>query len=676
MIKFLVLLLLFVSLITFFVSYSFEEKTSSFPKSIQLVGAPLPREEGFDGKGIKVGIIDTGIDYSHNDLHGYGQDGKVVGGFNFVNPNEPPLDTNGHGTEVAGIIGANGNFSGMAPSSELFSYKVSSSGESVSSGYIVQAINQAIRDKIDVINISLGVNRTNSELDDAVDKAVANKIIVVTAAGNNGPDFGTIGSPGKDAAVITVGASYNNITSSLVSTLVVDKQQFQSIPMLGTPSLSSPIEGHLIFGGYGRAKDLQQLDARGSIVLEERGSDVLGEKVYFTEKEKNAANSGARALIIFNNQSGIFFGELKNPNDTSYVPRIPVISISKDDGLKIKSIIRNTTIANLNIFYHPDYVAPFSSRGPVSPFYLKPDLVAPGIFVNTTTLDGKYNLTSGTSTAAPHVTGAVALLLQKYSHLDPDEVASLISTTTDPVTDAYGKPLPLFASGSGRLNVTRAFDANLIIIPHSLVFNLSYKNPSDTEILHLRPIDGKPISALKINFSSTESSLKFSSYIKNKEVNATIEDVEKKEGDFDGFITIDDTKTIYRIPTIIHMTRATLDATETNGQIRVSLDSPDKWSFAKITVSSPQSHDIRITSVTPGNSALIPIHNVEKYWLEADVKVDNVTEHAYKTVQVIGPVSNLPDIEYLLKVPTKEIIIISSIMIVIIVIGIVVRKRY
>jgi minor extracellular serine protease Vpr len=675
-IKFLVLLLALVSLTSFLTLNSFEEKSASnFSKSLELVGTPTPREHGFDGKGVKVGIIDTGIDFHHKDLLGYGPLGRVAGGFNFVNPSEDPIDTNGHGTEVAGIIGANGSFSGMAPSSQLFSYKVSSTGESVSSESIIQAIDQAIKDKIDVINISLGVNRTNEGLDSAVDKAVANKIVVVTAAGNNGPDLETIGSPGKDINVITVGASYNNITSSLVSTLVIGQQQFQSMPMLGTVSVVGPVEGKLVYGGYGRAKDLQNLDIKGSILLEERGSDVAGEKVYFTQKEKNAADRGAKALIVFNNQSGIFFGELKNPNDSSYTPRIPVISISKVDGFKIKSIIKDNTVADLNIFYHPDYVAPFSSRGPVSPFYIKPDLVAPGIFVNTTTLDGKYNLTSGTSAAAPHVTGAIAMLLQKYPHLDPESVAALISTTTDPVTDPYGKPLPIDATGSGRLNITRAFDANLIIIPHSLVFNLSYENPSDVKTLHLRSIDGKPITTLKIDFSSNESSLKFSYKIKNDTIDVTINDLQKNAGDFDGVITIEDSKTTYRIPVITHMTKGTLSALEDNGNIRVSFDYPEKWSFAKITITNPISHDTRVTSVIPNKSELIPVHNVGEYWLEVETKIDNVTEHAYKIIEVSGPVSNSFDMEDLLKIPTKEFIIIVAVMIVIVAIGIIARKR-
>ena len=75
-----------------------------FSKSIELVGAKIPRQNGLTGNGVKVGIIDTGIDYTHNDLHGFGNSGKVVGGHSYVGTLDNPIDTNGHGTEVAGII--------------------------------------------------------------------------------------------------------------------------------------------------------------------------------------------------------------------------------------------------------------------------------------------------------------------------------------------------------------------------------------------------------------------------------------------------------------------------------------------------------------------------------------------------------------------------------------------
>ena len=639
------------------------------------MGVQIPREYGFTGQGVKVGIIDTGIDFNHPDLHGYGPLGRVVGGYNYVNTNDVPLDTNGHGTEVAGIIGADGNFSGMAPKSQLFSYKVSSTGEAVSSEDIIQAISQAIDDKMNVINISLGVNRTNDGLENAVDEAVKKGIVVVTAAGNNGPDNETIGSPGRDVNVITVGASYNNITSSLVSTFEIENKKYDAIPMLGVNALQNPIEGKIIYGGYGRVKDLENINVKGAILLEQRGSDTKGEKVFFSEKEKNAADHGAIGLVVFNNKNGIFFGELIGPNSTKdYQPRIPVISISGEDGLKLKSTLSDNTIGHFNIFYHPDFVAPFSSRGPVSIFYVKPDLVAPGVFVNTTTLGGKYNITSGTSIAAPHVTGAVAILLQKYPNLDPLSIASLITTTTDPVTDAYGNILPIDVAGSGRLNVTRAESANLIIIPHEVVFNLSFDHPNETKTLNLRSINDSFIPKLKVKFSSSESSLSFNYFIVNNTITTQITYNTKKIGDYEGFITIDDSKTLYRIPVFIHLTKGTLNANQNNGLINFSIDYPEKWSYAKISLTKSDSHDVKTTAITPNNNRTLTVHSAGEYWIQADIKIGNKTDHAYQTLMVNQVTENI-DFEDILHIHIKQVIIISSILTIAVIVGSVVRRR-
>ncbi len=673
--KSLIFSLAIVLCISHFISESVEDGQSILSKSIQLVGVQIPRQHGLNGQGVKVGIIDTGIDFNHPDLRGYGSLGKVFGGYNYVNTSEKPLDTNGHGTEVAGIVGASGNFSGMAPKSQLFAYKVSSTGEDVSSEYIIQAISQAIDDKMNVINISLGVNRTNDGLENAVDEAVKKGIVVVTAAGNNGPDNETIGSPGRDFNVITVGASYNNITSSLVSTFEIESKQYDAMPMLGVNALQNSIEGKIIYGGYGRLKDLENLDVKGTILLEQRGSDVKGEKVFFSEKEKNAADRGAIGLVVFNNKNGIFFGELIGPNSTrDYHPRIPVISISGEDGLKLKSILNNNIVGRFNIFYHPDFIAPFSSRGPVSVFYVKPDLVAPGVFVNTTTLGGKYNVTSGTSIAAPHVTGAVAILLQKYPNLDPSSVASLIITTTDPVTDAYGNTLPIEVAGSGRLNVTRAESANLIIMPHSLVFNLSYDHPNETKTLKLRSINDSAIPKLKVQFSSSESSLAFNYAVNNNTINAQITDNTKKIGNYDGFIIVDDSKTLYRIPVLIHLTKGTLEANQKNGQINFSIDYPEKWSYAKISLIRSGSHDVKTTAITPNNIRTLSVHSTGEYWIQADIKIGNQTDHAYQTLMV-NQVSENIDFEDLLHIKVKQVIIISSILIIAVVVGVTVRRR-
>ncbi len=653
-----------------------QEIATKLQKSIALVGTKAARLDGLEGQGIKIGIIDTGIDYNHPDLFGYGPSGKTVGGYDYVETGEKPLDTNGHGTEVAGIISGDGNFTGIVPKAKLYVYKVSSTGEGVSSDYIVRAIRQAMQDNVNVINISLGINKTNDEIDNAIDECVKKGIIVVVAAGNNGPLEDSIGSPGKDFDAITVGATYDNLTSSMVATFEVGKKQYQVLPMVGISNLPNSIQEKIVYGGYGRIEDLKNLNVKDSILLEERGSDIKGQKVYFAEKEKNAADFGARALVIFNNETGIFFGELIQPNKTSgYTPRIPVISMSGEDGQQLKSILTSDTVGSLNMFYHPDFMAPFSSEGPVSPFYIKPDLVAPGVFVNSTTLGGKYNITSGTSFAAPHVTGAVAIILQKYPGLSPTDVTSLLAITTDPVTDAYGNLFPIAATGSGRLNITRALESNLIITPHSLVFNLSFDNQSQTESLHIRTLDDTSVPQLKANFSSNESSLSFDYYQSNDILNVKISDNARKEGSFDGFLTLDDSKTRYRIPIIIHVTRGTLLVDQKNGTLYFSLDYPDKWSYAKISLTDTTTGKVTSTSITPSGTSSLPAYEKGQYWVLAQITDSNKTDEAYQTVYV----NNAAQKEMLdfqdIGIPEKQIVIISGIIIIISAIGLAARRR-
>lgn len=666
--------LILILCITCFVADSHEQ---NFSQSLKLVGIQSPSQHGLNGQGIKVGIIDTGIDFEHPDLLGYGPTGKIAGGYDFVNSDQKPLDVNGHGTEVSGIIGANGSFVGIAPRSQLFAYKVSSTGEAVSSEYIIQAIDSAIKDKMNVINISLGINKTNDELEDVVDEAVRKGVVVVTASGNNGPDDKTIGSPGRDFNAITVGASYNNIASSIVSTLTIGNKSYNVMPMLGDRVLENTIQGKIVYGGYGRVSDLKGLNIKDSILLEKRGSDIKGEKVFFSEKEKNAADMGARGLIVFNNQSGIFYGEITGPNATkNYNSRIPVISMSGDDGLQLKESLKENQIANLDIFYHPDFVAPFSSRGPVSPFYIKPDLVAPGVYVNTTTLGGRYNLTSGTSIATPHVTGAVAILLQEHPQLSPTDIASLITTTTDPVTDAYGKTFPIEVAGSGRLNITRASSANLIISPHELVFNLSYDISNQTKTLQLKTIDNSIIiPQLKIQFLSNNPDLIFKHSVTNNTINIEIADKSKIPGDYEGFILVDDSKTPYRIPVLVHLTKGTLVANQSDTLMNFAIKYPDKWSYAKISVTKAGSRDTKTIGITPENYKTISIDDTGEYWIQADIKVGNQTDHAYQTLIVSHVTKNYFDIEDILQIPVRQIEIVACIMVVIVITGLILGRR-
>ena len=119
--------------------------------------------------------------------------------------------------------------------------------------------------------------------------------------------------------------------------------------------------------------------------------EVITELLYFSIKEKNAADAGAAALIVYNNEPGIFLGELTHEFvEPGYHPRIPVVSLDREDGLEIRKVIEEKNSASLHLFFNPDFVAHFSSRGPVSPFYIKPDLVAPGAYIRITSYNVCY----------------------------------------------------------------------------------------------------------------------------------------------------------------------------------------------------------------------------------------------------------------------------------------------
>ncbi len=161
------------------------------------------------GKGIKVGIIDTGIDYMHEALgEGFGSDFKVAGGYDFVNNDNDPMDDNGHGTHVAGIIaGQSATITSYASNAKLYAYKVLNSQGGGNASDVIAAIEKAVNDSVAIINLSLGSTDgdPNDALCTAVNRAVEAGVVVVVAAGNTG-DFGTINSPGVAKLALTVGA--------------------------------------------------------------------------------------------------------------------------------------------------------------------------------------------------------------------------------------------------------------------------------------------------------------------------------------------------------------------------------------------------------------------------------------------------------------------------------------
>ena len=640
--------------------------------SVPYVGSEIPRTDGIDGTGIKIAIIDTGVDFNHPDLFGWGPDGKVIGGYNFIQENQLPMDNNGHGTKVAGVIAADGNTLGVAPKAKILAYKVSEDGEGVSSELIMKAIKKAIEDKADIINISLGVNKTNSKIDSAVNHALDNGIFVVTAAGNDGPELKTIGSPGRNFGSVTVGATYNNMTSSLIATLEVNEKDFTVIPMVGSSTTEEPIIGKIIFGGFGKISDLKERDVKDAIVIVERGSDVKGELLFFSIKEMNVASAGAKALIVYNNESGIFLGELIHEfSELGYTPQIPVVSMDREEGLEIIELIKNNNKGIMNLFYNPDFVAHFSSRGPVSPFYMKPDIVAPGAYINSTQNNASYNFTSGTSFAAPHVSGAAALLLQKNPELQNYEIKSLLLTTVQPVSDAYGQKFSLHESGAGRLDIANAYNAKLIINPPSFVINLSTDHPTAKKQLELKLMDGK-LEGIDVRFEGPKF-IEVTQKMENGKLEFEISIVEKKYGDYEGKIFINHEKIEYTIPVLIHHTKGSISVNQENEKLIFEINHPEKWSFAKISIINSKNGNTETITSTPHKKTSLEIYENGEYWIDAKIKVGGNTSDAFNTIKINSLSEKIEKIE-LTNIPEKQIIIIISIVTIVGIVGLLIRK--
>ena len=591
---------------------------------------------GLDGSGILVAVVDTGIDYTHPDLFGFGAGGKVVGGYNFVDTQEPPVDTNGHGTQVAGIIAAEGDIRGVAPGVKILAYKVSEDGEGVEPELIVAAIRMAVEDGADIINISLGVNKTNDAIDSAISEAVRRGVLVVAAAGNDGPGARSIGSPGRSPAAITVGATYNNLPVSRVATLEVGGNSYVVMPMVDSVMPEETVAGPMVFGGYARERDLSGLDVSGAIVLAERGSDTPGELIYFSLKEENAADAGAAAIVVFNNENGIFFGELLHDFvEPGYVPRIPAVSMDRDDGLEVLELLRGGAEARLSFLYNPDHSVPFSSRGPVSPLYIKPDLMAPGAYINTTSLDG-YSVTSGTSYAAPHVSGAAALMLQQHPQMTTEDIRSVLTSTSDDVVDENGGRAALADAGSGRLNAGSALSSRLVISPSVVISSVAPEGASSVVPVHLRLLHGT-LGNLTVEHDAPTMNI---SHVIHGDTLLLEISSDVPGGSSEGRILVTHDGVRHTIPVLLYHTSGTVATVQDGGRLDFAVSHPDGWSFAKITVTG-RNGDSYHTSTVPGQPPHIDVYENGLYYVQADIVTDSRGSSVYDYVLVD---SVLPDV--------------------------------
>lgn len=406
----------------------------------------------YTGDGVKVAVIDTGVDYNHPDL-----DVNYVDGYDLVDLDEDPMETQQeqgmptlHGTHVSGIIGADGEkFKGVAPDVDLYAYRALGPGGSGTSIQVIAAMEQAIDDGVDIINLSLGnsVNGPDFPTSVAVNRAVKLGVAVVIANGNAGPANWTVGSPATASKALSVGAStYPEKVAYLYESL-----KDKSIPlnsMNGAPKWNFTRDYPIV--------SIQEKNLRGKIAIVERGK-----KIPFYEKAKAAQDKGAEAVIIYNNEKGNFHGSVESENDPI---QIPAASITKKDG---EWLINNLEKRQLYIETKyqdiPKTIASFSSRGPVTVNWdIKPDVVAPGANI-LSTVPGGYAVLQGTSMAAPHVAGALALVKEAHPDWTVDQLTNALKTTAQPLYDPSGTILAPIVQGMGLINPKAAIQTDTIL---------------------------------------------------------------------------------------------------------------------------------------------------------------------------------------------------------------------
>ncbi|WP_099304495.1 S8 family serine peptidase [Bacillus sp. Marseille-P3800] len=430
------------------------------------------KERHLTGKGVKVGIIDTGVDYKHPDLQR-----NYQGGYDIVDQDQDPMETKKsqgeptlHGTHVAGIIAANGRITGVAPEADIYAYRALGPGGQGTTEHILEAIERAVEDEVDVLNLSLGntVNGPDWPTSLALDRVVEKGVVAVTSNGNSGPNMWSVGSPGTSTKAISVGASLPPIEVPSIQVKGLD-EELSLVPILGAKSWKLKESLDLVDVGHGLLSDYSGKDVKDKLVLIKRG------RSNFAEKLALASKAGAKAALIYNNLDGTFAGAVTEP--------IPITgaTVSKEEGEALVSLLKNKkNKVKVETHYDikQDLMAPFSSRGPVTETWaIKPDIVAPGVAIQSTVPKGYLDL-NGTSMASPHVAGAAALLLEQHPEWSPEQVKAALMNTTKRLQDEQGNDYLPFEQGTGRLQVDEAVNTESLISPATLSFGAMKKGNS------------------------------------------------------------------------------------------------------------------------------------------------------------------------------------------------------
>jgi len=499
----------------------------------QIDAALTAAGKGPAGQGMKVGIIDTGIEDTHPffDPATY----TAPDGFPIAdNPSnlaactsakvivaraypKPPgadscIDTNGHGTHVAGTVAGNTGtaatvqgvaitgLSGVAHRAFLGNYNVFPNLQaSARSVEIIRAIEDGVSDGMDVLNMSLGGGVHQPEQGDplaqAVNSAAEAGVVVAVAAGNSGPGLFTVESPGNASGALTAAASTNPHFVGIpvtfgASTVPAALGQFGDF----VPALTAPLANwNNIAAGAANSLATQACSAAsvshaGQIVVIDRGTCT------FTTKVRNAQNAGAAAVLVVNNVAGDPVAMAQD--GTTPVPTIDAAMAGRANRGAVRAAAATNTsatvdgttpdefVTSLNLTpggatQNADIIAGFSSRGPV-PFdeRLKPDVSAPGVNVLSSTVDPltpgfDWAFFQGTSMATPHLAGSAALIKQLHPTWTPEQIKSALSSRAKrPVWDHVTglAPVSAIVRGGGRVNLDTAKDVNVTFSPPNFSF--------------------------------------------------------------------------------------------------------------------------------------------------------------------------------------------------------------
>lgn len=492
------------------------------------------------GYGVQVGVIDTGIDVTHPcfdddsfpDSTQLGDtkltNNKVIASRVFNNKlNQSKYDSKAiqeHGTHVAGTIACNLTTpasvagadipyapSGVAPGAQLGSYVVFPGDvESARTEDIANAMEAAFKDGMDVINLSLGGNAHGNQdlgtvMIDNLDKA---GVVMAVSAGNEGPGYMTIGSPGSAERALTAGASSVGHYVGLPITNDAAEVTVGAIGDYAVPEtdLTRPLgvvkDGTALALGCSPLPE-ESLDDK--IALISRGTCSFATKIW------NAQQAGAVAAIIVNNVAG---DPSAMGGDGVYSPTIPAVMAP----LSAKDALMDLDTKQVTLVAAPSYedsdndniLMGFSSWGPVDvSFRVKPDVVAPGGNVLSSIpqalcdndIKGCWAFLSGTSMAAPHLASMAAVVRAAHPDWDAWAVRSAIINTAEregvlQTVDPSRVETDVQKVGSGLANLPAAVNASLVLSRPSVSFGAvaSGGGKAVTQTITVTNVSGSPVT--------------------------------------------------------------------------------------------------------------------------------------------------------------------------------------